>query len=82
MDFNRKNIYRLIAGTLGHDIKKFNPKADLVKAYSMDSLSVLDIGLVIEDYTNHEVIIPDNILSTLKTAELYADYILENTDAV
>lgn len=77
MELNRDNIYKLIAGTLGEDIKTFNPDADLIEIYGVDSLSILDIALVVEDYTGLEVIIPEAALTELTTAKLYADYVLE-----
>lgn len=77
MELNRPNIYKLMAGTIGVDIRTFNTKVDYTKLYKVDSLTVLEIALVIEDFTEFHVIIPDNILPTLHTAEAYADFVLE-----
>ncbi len=80
MKFTRESIYRLIAGALGVDIKIFNPNLSLTEAYGADSLSMLDLILVIEEYTDYYVAIPDAVLNVLKTAKQYADYVLENAD--
>lgn len=77
MEVTRENIYKLMAGTVGVDIKTFNVNVDYSKLYKVDSLTILEIALVIEDYTNFHVIIPDNILPTLYTAKSYADFVLK-----
>ena len=81
MELTRQNLYKLIAGTIGINIKTFNPNVDLVGVYNVDSLALLDLALVIEDYTGYYTEIPKDILPTLTTATQYADYVLEHYDA-
>ena len=81
MKVTRENIYRLIAGTIGVNIKTFNPNLNMINAYNVDSLAILDLSLVIEDYTGYYVEIPKEVLPKLKTASQYADYVLEQYNA-
>ncbi len=78
MELTRENIYRLIAGALGTDIKTFNPQLNLVTTYNLDSFSIVEIALIIEEHMGVTAQIGVEYLTKINTAADYADIVLRN----
>ncbi len=77
LQLTRDEIYKVIGGNLLIHPDKFNPHASLVNSYGLDSLSVFEIPLIIDEAFDIETEIPDNILSKIDTAEEFANFILD-----
>jgi len=73
----RDELYKVIGGNLLIHPNRFNPRASLKNSYDLDSLSVFEIPLIIDEVFGIETIVPDNILSKIDTAEDLANFILD-----
>lgn len=73
MSNKAENVKRVISDTLGIELSKLKPDADLKKDYGVDSLEIVELVMELEKHFN--ISIPDAMIDSLKTTEHFIDYI-------
>ena len=76
-EITRQSIYKVINGVLMIPPQQFRPEADLRKAYTLDSLGLLEVLLSIDEYFNTVTDVPDEKLENFKTSIDIADFYME-----